>query len=367
MDNDLLYQLSLCKVPAIGNVHAKALTERFATAREIFMAKPGSLEKIEGIGPARAANIRKFRDFTAAEKEIAFIRKYHIRCLFIRDADYPHRLRHCEDPPVLLFYKGAADLNAPRIVAIVGTRNHTEYGKAATEKFVRELAAYDVMVVSGLAYGIDAVAHKAALCHKLPTVGVMAHGLDTIYPGQHAGLARQMLPHGGLLTEFPSHTKPDKHNFPSRNRIVAGLSDATVIMESGNSGGSMITADLAGGYNREVFALPGRNTDAGSRGCNELIRSNRAMLLDQTPNFAEMMGWQARPAKQNAGPSASAENLPKEEKKVLAVLAGREQVSIDEISVTSGLPVATVSAVLLSLELKSLIHCSPGKRYTLSE
>src|SRR5690606_21799389 len=157
--------LSLCKVPAIGNVHAKALTERFATAREIFMAKPGSLEKIEGIGPARAANIRKLRDFTAAQKEMAFIRTYHIKCLCIRAYDYAHRLRQCEDPPVLLFYKGAADLNAPRIVAIVGTRNHTEYGKAATEKFVRELAAYDVMVVSGLAYGIDAVAHKAALCH----------------------------------------------------------------------------------------------------------------------------------------------------------------------------------------------------------
>lgn len=367
MDNDLLYQLSLCKVPAIGNVHAKALTERFDTAREIFMAKPGLLEKIEGIGPARAANIRKFRDFAAAEKEIAFIRKYHIQCLFIRHPDYPYRLRHCEDPPTMLFYRGTADLNAVRILAIVGTRNHTEYGKIATEKLVKELAPYDVTVVSGLAFGIDAVAHKAALRNHMPTVGVMAHGLDTVYPGQHTGLARQMLQHGGLLTEFPSHTKPNKHHFPSRNRIVAGLSDATVVIESGNRGGSIITADLACGYNREVFALPGRNTDVRSRGCNELIRINKAALLTETTHFTEMMGWQIQPGREKTSQAPASEDLPGEEKKVLAALTGRDKVSTDEIIRASGLPVAAVSAALLNLELRSLIRCSPGKRYTLSE
>lgn len=367
MDNDLLYQLSLCKVPAIGNVHAKALTDRFDTARQIFMAKPGLLEKIEGIGPARAANIRRYRNFAAAEQEIAFIEKYHIKPLFIRHKDYPYRLRQCDDPPAILFYKGTADLNAPRIVAIVGTRSHTEYGKAVTEKFVQDLASYDVVVISGLAYGIDAVAHKAALRKGLPTVGVIAHGLDTIYPVQHTGLARQMLQNGGLLTEFQSNTKPDKYNFPSRNRIVAGLSDATLIMESGLKGGSMITADLACGYNREVFALPGRNTDVNSRGCNELIRTNKAALLGEPARFAEMMGWQ-RCAKKPADIQTDfLENQPEEEQKVLAALKDRELVSIDEISRASGLPTAIVSAALLGLELKSVIHCSPGKRYTLRD
>ena len=366
MDNDLLYQLSLCKVPAIGNVHAKALTDRFATVRDIFMARPRLLEKIEGIGPARAANIRRFRDFAAAEKEIAFINKYHIKPLFIRHKDYPQRLLHCDDPPVLLFYKGTADLNAPRTVAVVGTRNHTEYGKAATEKLVKELSEYDVVLISGLAYGIDAIAHKAALRNHVPTVGVVAHGLDTIYPGEHTGLARQMLGSGGLLTEFHSNTKPDKHNFPSRNRIVAGLSDATIIIESGIRGGSMITADLAFGYHREVFALPGRKTDVHSKGCNELIRTNKAALLGETAQFAAAMAWESRAGKRTAQTGFTGDQTA-EEQQVLRTLESAGTLSIDEVIRATGIGVATVSAVLLGLELKSLIQSSPGQRYRLSE
>jgi DNA processing protein len=226
LSNDLLYQLALTLIPNIGPVQAKILLQHFE-AEEIFKAKKSTLEKIEGIGGIKANNIKAFNDFSKAEEEINFIEKYKIKPLFLTDKDYPQRLLNCYDSPTLLYYRGAANLNSPRIISIVGTRNNSDYGKQVTEKLIKELAAQNVLVVSGLAFGIDAIAHKSAIKNQLPTVGVLAHGLDQIYPSEHSGLAKDLIKHnGGLLTEFRSKSKPDKHNFPIRNRIVASKAAA---------------------------------------------------------------------------------------------------------------------------------------------
>lgn len=267
MHSELFYQLAVTLVPNIGDVQAKILVQHFGDAQSIFKAKTTALEKLDGIGEVRAHSIKHFNDFHLAEAELLFIEKYKIRTLFLTDDGYPKRLLNCYDSPTLLFYKGTADLNASRIVAVVGTRSNTDYGKAFTETFIKNLADQNVLIISGLAYGIDAVAHKASVKAGLPTVGVVGHGLSKIYPSQHSELAKEMIAAGGgLLSEFFHDTKPDKHNFPLRNRIVAGLSDAVVIVESSVKGGSMITASLADAYNRDVFAVPGRTSDKASAG-----------------------------------------------------------------------------------------------------
>ena len=273
MTTDFLYQLALTEVPNIGCVQAKILAQHFGEAEKIFKAKQSTLEKIEGIGTIRANSIKNFTDFSPAEEEIKFLEKFKIQPLFINDKNYPQRLLNCYDSPTLLFYKGTADLNASKSISVVGTRTHTDYSKKITDKLIEELSAQNVLIISGMAYGVDALAHKAAVKNNLPTVGVLAHGLDQIYPAEHSNLAKDMLKNdGGLLTEFRSKTKPDKHNFPTRNRIVAGMSDATIVIESGIKGGSMVTAELANGYNKDVFAFPGKVTDSKSAGCNYLIK-----------------------------------------------------------------------------------------------
>ncbi|HKO81943.1 MAG TPA: DNA-processing protein DprA, partial [Chitinophagaceae bacterium] len=220
---ELFHQIALTLVPHIGPVQAKILLQQFDVA-DIFKAKKSALEKIEGIGTIRAESIKSFTDFSKAEEEIGFLEKYKIKPLFITHEDYPKRLLNCYDSPTLLYYKGEANLNASKIIAIIGTRSHTDYGKQITEKLVEELKEQDILVISGLAYGIDAIAHKMAVKNSLFTVGVLAHGLDLVYPAQHKGLAKEMVKvGGGLLTEFRSKSKPDKHNFPTRNRIVAGM------------------------------------------------------------------------------------------------------------------------------------------------
>jgi DNA processing protein len=366
MKNDLLYQLALGRVPHIGLVHAKTLAEHFGTGAAIFKARRAQLEKIEGIGAVRAAAIHQFNGFEEAEKEIAFIEKYKIRPLFLTDPDYPQRLLHCYDAPTLLFYRGEANLNAARVIALIGTRSNTDYGRYITEKLVRELTDKEVLIVSGLAFGIDALAHKASIRNNLPTVGVLGHGLDTIYPSQHTQLAKDMIKQGGgLLTEFSSNTKPDKHNFPARNRIVAGMSDATIVVETGIKGGSMITAELANSYNKDVFAWPGKVTDLKSAGCNYLIRSNKAMLLTDTQELIDLMGWadihRQPPAQQNLFLELGAD-----EQKLANIIAQNETVHIDELNMHSGLSSSTIAAAILNMELQGLVQCLPGKRYKLT-
>lgn len=365
MKNELLYQLALAHVPHIGPIHAKTLVEQFGNATAIFQATKKQLEAIDGIGPARAAAIHAYIDFDAAEKEIHFMEKYRIQPLFLTDPDYPQRLLHCYDAPVLLFYKGQADLNTARTVSIIGTRSNTTYGKYLAETLVSELAALDVLIISGLAFGIDVLAHKAAMKHQLPTIGVLAHGLDTIYPSQHKQVAKEMVAEaGGLLTEFPSQTAPDKHNFPARNRIVAGMSDAVVVIETGVKGGSIITAELGNSYHKEVFAYPGRINDPRSAGCNHLIRHNKAMLLTDTQQLIDMMGWQ--PATGKVSSATTVHWTPTEtEQQVLHCFAEKETLHIDELNTSSTLGGSAMAALLLQLELQGIVQSLPGKRYKL--
>ncbi len=365
MNEDLLYQLSLTLVPNIGPVQAKILLQH-CEAEEIFHAKKSFLEKIEGIGPVRAAAIKKFDGFYRAEEEIKFIEKYKINPLFITDEAYPKRLLSCYDSPTLLFYKGEADLNTGKIVAVIGTRSHTEYARQVTEKIVSELSVQHITIVSGLAFGVDAIAHKAAVKNNLPTIGVLAHGLNQIYPPAHAGLAKDMVKYnGGLLTEFASYSKPDKHNFPTRNRVVAGMCDAVIVIETGRKGGSMITAELANNYNKDVFAIPGKVTDLKSAGCNYLIKNNKAILCTDGQDILETMGWQVNTAKKKP-PKTQRElfiELTGDEKIIINIIKEKESVHIDELNEKSGLSSSAVAAATLNLELQNVVLSLPGKQY----
>ena len=363
--SDLIYQLALAQVPHVGYVHAKTLALHFGSAEAVFKANKTLLEKIEGIGTVRARSIKSFKNFRKAEDEIAFIEKFKIKALFITDPDYPQRLLNCYDPPTMLFFKGNANLNASRIVGIVGTRSNTEYGRQFTERFIRDIASAEPLVVSGLAFGIDAIAHKAALKNKVPTIGALGHGLDTIYPPENAGLAKDMIKAGGLLTEFVSKTKPDKHNFPSRNRVVAGICDATIVVETGIKGGSMITAEIANSYNRDVFAVPGRSTDAKSSGCNYLIKNNKAMLLTDAQQFLDTMGWEQISVKASSPQTELFVELNNDEKIIVTILREKDTVSIDELVLKSGCSSSTLAAAILNLELKNIIQSHPGKMYSL--
>jgi len=365
MTDEILYQIALTLIPNIGDVHAKALVNIYGDAQSIFKAKKKDLENIEGIGTVRANSIKSFDNFQSSEAEIAFIEKYKIRPLFINDKNYPQRLLNCYDSPTLLYYRGTADLNTSKIIAVVGTRHNTEYGKSVCEKIIEELAGENIAVVSGLAFGIDTIAHKASLKNNLQTVGVLAHGLDRIYPAQNKSLAKQMTEHGGLLTEFISKTNPDKQNFPKRNRIVAGISDAVIIVETGKKGGSLITAELGNNYNKDVFAIPGRVNDSKSEGCNYLIRNNKAALINNAEDLLELMNW-----KPVAKPTAQKQRelfieLTSAEQTVVDVLQQKESVHIDELYFKSNLSSSAVAAALLMLEMQGVVVSIPGKLYKL--
>lgn len=366
MPTDLLYQIALTLVPNIGDVHAKALANRFGSAEAIFKAKKSELENMEGIGSVRAASIKKFTDFTSSENEVKFIEQYKITPLFITDKNYPQRLLNCYDSPTLLYYKGTADLNTSKIISIVGTRNHTDYGKTVCEKLVEELHNEQILVMSGLAYGIDTIAHKASLKHHLPTVGVLAHGLDRIYPAQNKAMAKQMVERGGLLTEFLSETNPDRQNFPKRNRIVAGMCDALIVIESSKKGGSLITAELANGYNKDVFALPGKTTDSKSEGCNYLIKNNKASLITGGADLLEIMNWkpQHRPAQKKQRELFI--EFTADERIVVDILQQQENIQIDQLYFKSGLSSTAMAAALLMLEMEGIVVSMPGKVYKMS-
>lgn len=365
MENDLLYQLALTHIPNIGPIQAKILIEHFGNARDVFRATKKELSAVESMGEIKGACIKKFDDFEKAEAEIAFIEKYKIQPIFITNPCYPQRLLNCYDAPTILFYRGNADLNTSKIISIIGTRNNTDYGKQVTEKLVEGLKDQQVLIVSGLAFGIDAVAHKAALQNDLKTVAVVAHGLDIIYPSQHNNLAKEILLHGGLLTEFGKKTKPDKHNFPRRNRIVAGMADATVVIETAVKGGSMITAELANSYNKDVFAFPGRVNDSKSAGCNYLIKNNKACLITEAGDLIDLLGWQQKKSK----PKPQRElfiDLSSDEKIIVDILKEKEAVHIDELYMKSGLSSSAVATAILNLELQNVVMTMPGKMYKLA-
>lgn len=364
MQTELFYQIALSLVPLIGPVRTRSLAEHFGNASDIFKASRKTLSSLEGIGEIRARNIKEFDDFKHAEAEVAFIEKHDINTYFITEKQYPQRLLNCYDPPCLLYGKGNASLNHSKIIAVIGTRSNTAYGRYQTEKLVEELKPYDVLILSGLALGIDAIAHKAAVKNGICTVGIMANGIDKIYPPAHASLCRDMLSQGGgLLTELTSGTQADKHFFPARNRIVAGMADAVVVMETGRKGGSIITAELGNDYNRDVFAFPGRVTDAKSEGCNYLIQNHKAQLITGAADLVSFMRWDEQ---KKEAPKKQRElfiTLNDEEQKVLGLIGSVKQMHIDEIYLKSGCSSSIIAGMLLNLELNNLVQVLPGKMY----
>jgi DNA processing protein len=369
--NELLYQIALKQVYGVGDVIAKNLIAYCGSASGVFKAKKEELIKIPQVGEYVAQFVLSSKNntelFKRAEQEIKFIEEEEIIPLFFTDAAYPNKLKHCSDAPILLFYKGNANLNDQKIVAVIGTRNATDYGKQLTEKLMLGLAAENILVVSGLAYGIDVCAHKAALANKLDTVGVLAHGLDNLYPSVHTNVANKMVHQGGLLTEFISQTNPDKENFPKRNRIVAGMSDAVIVVESKCTGGALITAEIAHTYNRDVFAFPGKAEEEFSTGCNMLIKRNKAGLIENAADFLYAMGWeQADNKKTKSNQFILPINLSEDENQIINLIKDTQPIHVDEICNKLQLTPGKASGLLLQLEFGNLIKSLPGKLYTLN-
>ena len=364
---ELLYSILLTMVPQVGSIQSRILLEQLGSAKKIFHTARSRLEKIPGIGPVRATAIASFRDHKKAEKEIRFIEHNGIRPLTFYSKDYPSRLRNCPDPPPLLYYKGTADLNSKKILSIVGTRKETDLGRELINAYLEAWRDDDLLIISGLAYGIDQLAHRASLRNGLSTVGVLAHGLDKIYPQSHISLAREMKEKGGLLTEFLSNTQPDKQNFPRRNRIVAGISDALLVIETDIKGGSMITAELASGYSREVFAIPGRIQDEKSQGCNYLIRENKARLTMHPMDIPEFMNWTIRTPATPSHVEPLFNELDPDQLLIAGLLKDHGIMHIDQIQSLSGLQHSRFSSTLLSMEMDRIILQVPGKLYKLNQ
>lgn len=361
----MLHKIALTFVKGIGDITIKSLISYCGSAEEVFKSKQSTLEKIPGIGPKTAKLIVNHSAFERAEQELKFIEKYKIEPIFYTDKHYPKRLKNCVDSPALLYFKGKADLNNQKIVAIVGTRNASNYGKAFCEKLIDGLKAHNVLIVSGLAYGIDVASHKAAVNLKQATVGVLGHGLDRIYPSLHRSVAESMLANGGLLTEFPSQTNPDRQNFPKRNRIIAGLADAVIVVEAAKKGGALITAEIANSYNKDVFALPGRVEDEFSEGCNFLIKTNRANLITRPEDVEYIMGWHTDTSKKKEAPKLFLE-LSKEETEIVELIRKAQTIAIDDLQLQLNIPQSKLAMLLLTLEMQSVIIALPGRVYRLN-
>jgi DNA processing protein len=367
MNEQLLYHIAITSIPNIGDVTAKKLIAYCGSSEEVFNEKKSSLEKIPGIGAVNAQKIimHKTEALAIAEEELGFIKKNDIVPLFYLNENYPKRLLQCEDGPILIYTKGNIELNNPKVVSIVGTRKATDYGKDFCNKIVEELVPHKPLLVSGLAYGIDVCSHKAAIKNKIPTVGVLAHGLDRMYPQQHSGVAKQMIENGGLLTDYKSGTNPDRENFPKRNRIVAGLSDLTIVIESSKKGGSLITAYLANDYNRDVFALPGRLNDSQSEGCNNIIKNHKAALIQSVKDIEYIMGWEAEKKIQKKQTRLFVELTP-EQKIIADIISKQDKIGIDELSLQAKLPMSKTTAMLLEMEFEGVVKTLPGKLYKLA-
>ncbi len=367
VENDelLKHLIGVSLIPGIGHMNAKKLIAWVEDPAIIFKESPGELARIPGFSKLMSGKgFNRKEILERAEKEVAFIRNSHIDPIYYYDEDYPERLKHCADSPLMLYYKGIEGLWEKRFLSIVGTRQATAYGKRICEEIVQGFSDESMVICSGMAYGIDSCAHRAALSAGLPTIGVVGHGLDRIYPHENRNMARRMVEQGGLLTEFLSGNKPDRENFPKRNRIIAGLSDAVLVVESATKGGAVITAEIANSYNRDVFAVPGRVHDAFSDGCHLLIRRNIAALARSAGDIRYSMGWESAPvARRNM--KELLKQYPPGEQKILEVIMEKGKASIDEIILISGLGASNAASVLLKLEFEGCISGLPGKMYEL--
>lgn len=362
--NAKLYELALICVPGVGAQTAKTLISYCGSAEEVFRSSRKALEQIPGIGEQIVDNIQDPDLLAKAERELEKMDHQGLRLVYYNDPAYPQRLRPFFDCPVGLFYKGVQDLNPPRVLSVIGTRKPTREGLAFCEQLITDLVPYQPVIVSGLAYGIDICAHRTALREGLPTIGAMAHGHQYLYPAAHRPVADKMLQAGGLLSEYPSFVYPEKEYFPMRNRIVAGMCDALIVIETAAKGGSIITANLANGYNKEVFAVPGRVHDKRSQGCNQLIKSHRACLLESVKDIAYILGWN-KPPKGEAQQQLLFTELSADQKNIVALLRNDSPVHIDQMIYQCGLSSSALAAILLDLECKGLVQSLPGKRYQL--
>lgn len=362
----LKYQIALSLIPGIGCINAKNLVASLGSVEAIFSSNMKTLEKVPGIGSITAKKIVSNDVLEQAAREVEFILKNNIQRAFYLDENYPVRLKRCVDAPLVLFWKGPVDFNTEKIVAMVGTRNATVYGREFCDSLVQEMALRGgYCVISGLAYGIDIAAHKACLKYGIPTVGVLAHGLNQIYPSLHRSIAAKMIGNGGLVSDFISGTLIERQNFLRRNRIIAGLADATIIVESAEKGGSLVTADIADSYNRDVFAVPGRSTDQFSKGCNQLIKNNKASLIENLDDLEYAMSWQQEIDKPGRIQKQLFVALNNEEQKIVDELK-EQDLYIDQLCAMVNMPMGKVSSVLLALEFKGLVASLPGKMYKLT-
>ncbi|MFC6999730.1 DNA-processing protein DprA [Rufibacter roseus] len=367
---DLLYQVALPLIPHVGGGTARTLVKGFGSAEAVFSASQERLAQLPRVGTTVLRNLLSYKSSALREAEeiIKKAEAEEVQLLYYTNPAYPDRLRDLPDAPLLLYYKGTADLNAQKVISIVGTRKSTEYGRIVTERMVQDLVQHEALVVSGLAYGIDIIAHRAALKAGVPTVGVMANSVETVYPTQHTRDAEKMVQNGGLLSEFPFGTKPDAPRFPSRNRIIAGMSDCTIVVESTNKGGSLISADIAHGYDREVMAVPGPITSETSEGTNQLIKSLKAVPYTKHQDLVELLNWDkalAPGAVAKAEPTLDLTAFSEDEQKVLQVLQHAGPTHIDVLSRNTDFSMGQLSSVLFTLEMSGMIKAMPGKLYGL--
>ncbi|MDR1738827.1 MAG: DNA-processing protein DprA [Candidatus Symbiothrix sp.] len=366
-DQNLLYQIGITLVKGIGTITTKQVLDALGDVSLLFKEKRQVLERIPGISHKVITEIRKPEILQRAEEEIRFIEKNKIEPLFIRSEGYPRRLLDCVDAPVMLYFRGTADLNAAKIISIVGTRHATSYGKEITDALIHDMAQTypNIVIVSGLAYGIDIFAHRAALKYDLPTIGVLAHGLDRIYPYEHRNIAKDMLEKGGILTDYISQTTPDRPNFVKRNRIIAGLSDCTLVVESAEKGGSLITADIADSYNRDVFAVPGKTTDTYSAGCNLLIKYKKAALVSSAADIFREMCWDESSKPTTVQREIFIELSP-EEQQIVDLLREHNDMQLNTIVVKTNQAISQLTPRLFEMEMKGVIRCFPGGVYRLA-
>ena len=373
-EQETLYAIAFSFVPRLNLLNRKLLWEKMGSATEIFEQRqhlgeilPDASKSSLQVLAAMDTHLKR------AEEELAFAQAGHIQCIGFNDEAYPARLRECPDAPTLLYYRGTTSLNTQHIISMVGTRQITAYGKDLCQQFVKDLKALcpDTLIVSGLAYGVDVHCHRAALEQGMDTIGVLAHGLDRIYPRMHRDTAVQMVKQGGLLTEFPSRSGADKRNFVQRNRIVAGMADATIVVESAKKGGSLITAEISEDYGRDVFAFPGRIGDTYSEGCNLLIKDNRAGLITCAEDFVKAMGWETEcklRKQMNEGLQQELfPDLTKEEQRIVKALAGTDSKQMNILAVDTALPISKLTSLLFGLEMKGVVRLLSGGCYRLAK
>ncbi|KVV13492.1 DNA-processing protein DprA [Flavobacterium sp. TAB 87] len=361
-EEELYYTLALLRVDGIGDIMAKKLLQHCGTAKAVFETKRNHLAAIDGVGSFLVNNLKETSVFEKAQKELDYIRKNNIAVSFFKEDSYPERLKHCIDAPVLLFASGNLDFSNRKIISIVGTRQITSYGTDFCKKLIEDLAPLNPIIVSGFAYGVDIVAHQLAMEFGLQTIGVLAHGLNQVYPKVHKRYVAKMEENGGFLTEFWSSSNPDKENFVRRNRIVAGISEATVVIESAEKGGSLITANLANDYNRDVFAVPGRVTDKFSLGCNNLIKTQKANLLTSAADLVYMLNWDIQEKSKPIQKQLFVELEP-EEQRIYDYLLQKGKELLDVIALQCELPVYKIAGILVNMELKGVIRPLPGKLF----